>query len=368
MAVRVPGRVATWAFLGGLLGTLLASAAWAQAPMPGRPACLPEVVPLGPPPPPAAAAPPAPAAPSVAPVAPAPSAAAGAATAAQPPVPPETSFAAGGSTIALADSAVGYIDSALVRNTVRVRYDLGYDFRRPDRNEFFYAKGGSGGNGLPNPETGVDFQELSAAVEYKLREHCSAIVEFPFRFLNPEQNANEAGFSDMSLGFKYAFRECPDYVETFQFRVYLPTGDSERGLGNNHLSVEPGLLLWERLCERWTLEVEFRGWFPIDDTDFGGPVVRYGLGLGYQWWTDGRYWLTPVGEVVGWTFFDGKKSITHPNGLREVKQVHNDNVLNGKIGLRAGSDRGDLFIGYGRALTGNSLYENILRIEVRFAY
>src|SRR6516165_6018357 len=35
------------------------------------------------------------------------------------------------------ESTVGYIDSALPRNTFRLRFDAAYDFERPTRAEFF---------------------------------------------------------------------------------------------------------------------------------------------------------------------------------------------------------------------------------------
>src|SRR5437016_4980816 len=53
-------------------------------------------------------------------------------------VAPEGSLALGTSTVA-ADSAVGYIDSAIPRTLFRIRADSAFDDTRPDRAEFFYA-------------------------------------------------------------------------------------------------------------------------------------------------------------------------------------------------------------------------------------
>ena len=53
--------------------------------------------------------------------------------------------AGGGATTAIADN-VGYIDSAIIRSRVRVRFDANYDDTSPDKAEFFYAKCGCFGN------------------------------------------------------------------------------------------------------------------------------------------------------------------------------------------------------------------------------
>lgn len=50
-----------------------------------------------------------------------------------------------------------------------------------------------------------------------------------------------------------------------EMRVFAPTGDSKRGLGSNHASIEPGLLAFHRLNDRVVLEGELRQWIPLDD-------------------------------------------------------------------------------------------------------
>src|SRR5438270_9101732 len=61
------------------------------------------------------------------------------------------------------ESTVGYIDSALPRNTFRLRFDAAYDFERPTRAEFFWAR--TINPGVPRPETRVDYQDLSSYLE-----------------------------------------------------------------------------------------------------------------------------------------------------------------------------------------------------------
>ena len=47
----------------------------------------------------------------------------------------------GGETLAMFDSSVGYIDTAIPGNVFRLRFDTAYNNNRPNRAEFFYAKG-----------------------------------------------------------------------------------------------------------------------------------------------------------------------------------------------------------------------------------
>jgi hypothetical protein len=267
------------------------------------------------------------------------------------------------------DSSVGYIDNAIPGTVFRFRYDTAYNNPRPTRAEFFYPKGGFGGRGLPLPERSVDYQELSTSFEFAVGERTSAFVEGPWRLLNPDLNANHEGFSDLTLGLKYAFVFEEDLIATFQFRTYVPTGDNEHGLGTDHVSLEPALLVYQRLDDRLALAGEFRVWVPIDGTDFAGEVLRYGIGLHYDLVQADAWRLTPVAEVVGWTVLDGKTGIVHPSGLSTTESADGDTIVNGKFGLRLhfGGCR-DLYFGYGRALTGDTWYEDIYRVELRFAF
>ena len=56
--------------------------------------------------------------------------------------------------MAVADNA-GYIDSAIIRSRVRVRYDSAYNLNSPDMAEFFYAKCGCFANPMNFAPDGV---------------------------------------------------------------------------------------------------------------------------------------------------------------------------------------------------------------------
>ncbi len=268
------------------------------------------------------------------------------------------------------DSNVGFIDSAIPANQVRLRFDAGYDFRRPDRNEFFQAQREPRGPGLTDPETNIDsYQDLTAIFEVAAFGRVSAFAELPWRFLNPEINPNANGPGDMSAGLKFAAIQNCDTTATFQFRTYIPTGQSSRGLGNHHLSLEPGVLLYQRLTGQLKLESELRYWIPVDATDFSGDMLRYGVGVSYDLFPVGDIRIAPVVEFVGWTPLSGKESFVSPTGVMAQQGSVGETIIELKAGLRFNvCDLGDIYAGYSRPLTGNKWAEDTFRIEMRLCF
>ncbi len=277
-------------------------------------------------------------------------------------------------------STVGYIDSAIPWDVIRFRFDAGYHNPTPSRGAFFYARSPTFAG--DHAETNVDYQELSAYLETLLNNRLSLFVEVPVRFLNPTVDPNVTGLGDMNLGFKWALIREDERVLTFQLRGYLPTGNGTIGLGTSHVSIEPALLGFWRLTDRLTAEDELRLFVPISampaipgalsggSANFASTVLRYGVGLGYDVLQSERFAVTPVAEVVGWTFLNGKKTVVPPfldSGI-DVSAA-GDTIVNLKVGTRIKwRDVGDLYIGYGHALTGERMYRDIVRAEVRFVF
>ncbi len=269
----------------------------------------------------------------------------------------------------VSDSSVGYIDPAIPGDILRFRFDAAFDDNRPTRAEFFYPKGGPLGPGLPEPEERVNFQELSTYLEIAASDRLSVFVNVPVRFIQPEINADHAGLSDMDAGFKFAFLESSDQVATFQLRTYAPTGDSHRGLGTHHVSLEPALLLYNALNGRVGIESELRLWAPVGGTDFAGQIIRYGTGLHYDLYRTAHCTLAPVAELVGWTVLDGKESEVTPARQVLVHSTGGDTIINAKLGLRIKfGDRADAYGGYGQVLTGDRWYTDTFRLEFRLLF
>lgn len=269
----------------------------------------------------------------------------------------------------VSDSSVGYIDPAIPGDVFRFRYDTNYNDRRPTRAEFIYPKGGPAGPGLPDPEPSIDFQDLSAYFEKAFSERFSVFVDVPVRFLNPERNVNHAGFSDIDAGFKYAVIRNDDWVGTFQFRTYAPTGNSHLGLGTHHVTLEPAFLSYNRLADRLALESEFRVWTPIGGTDFAGDIIRYGTGLHYDLFRTSHCTFTPAAEFVGWTLLNGKETVVPPSGVAFIHDAGGETIFNAKLGFFVKfGQRADVYAGYGRPLTGDRWYENTFRLQFRLFY
>jgi hypothetical protein len=313
-----------------------------------------------------------------------------------PAVAPESSaLALSGSNVAMA--APGYVDFAVPITQFRLRYDSAYDDNRPDRAEFFYGKCGCfamlpntnplfdpRAKGPPLIETRVDYQELRPYLEYAVNNRFSAFIEAPIRFINPEQNANESGFGNLLAGFKYAMIACPDQYLTCQFTVSTPTADVDRGLGNELTALEPGLLWYKQLTERLAVHAELRDWIPIGGTDFQGNILRTGTAFSYAVYNGCNFRVFPIGEVVSWVVLSGKEFAVadpgNPNGVNAVAAVQSaagDTIVNAKIGVRFGFgqlvgpanlSRSELYIGYGRALTGEVWYKDILRVEYNWRF
>lgn len=272
----------------------------------------------------------------------------------------------------------GYIENAVPMTMARLRFDSGYGANRPDRGNFFYAKCGCfrpapDAIGPPLPARNVDYQELIVTGEYAFTRRFSAFVDLPTRFINPESNVNAAGLGDIGFGAKYAVVYGPTRVISLFLRLSAPSGELSTGLGNGQWFIEPGVLYQEQLSRDWQVFGELRYTAPLGRrTDFSGTMVRYGLGTSYTV-ARGRWgYVAPVVEMVGWTVLSGKE--LDPDTLTAVR-ASGDTIVNFKVGVRVGlgcpvagspyPTRSDLYIGYGRALTGEVWYKDLLRLEFR---
>ncbi len=267
------------------------------------------------------------------------------------------------------DTNVGYIDPAPLLNALRLRFDSSYDNNRPSRAEFFYPRAGQGFPGPRFADTFVDSQDVSAYAEAILLPRLSAFVEVPVRFFNGTLNDNATGLSDINAGVKVALLADCNTAATFQFRTYAPTGDSDRGLGTNHVTLEPAFLLYRRVTEGLAVEGELRAWVPVGGTSFAGNIVRYGVGASYRLPCTESLWVAPVAELVGWTGLDGKETAVAAPDVSAIQDAAGDTIVNAKVGLRTGlGDRGSFYVGYGRPLTGEVWYKNTVRVELRLNY
>jgi hypothetical protein len=298
-------------------------------------------------------------------------------------------------------SMVGYIDNAIVGSEVRIRFDAAFNDAFPDRAEFVYAKcgcyrsTGADRNAGPGPGPGipknVNYQILSFMGEYAVNRRFSAFVEIPFRWIQPQGVApksltypnpafpNGAGISDVQAGLKFAMLASSRHYLTAQLLSYFPSGDSRSGLGTNHFSVEPALLYYQRLSERFEIEGELGGWLPIGGSSgqvtgssqgFAGNLFFYGIGPSYTLINGERLRLAPVIELVGWNVTGGQQTGAPGKGhCCTAFSASGINVVNLKIGARMEfGGHSSLYVGYGKALTSADWYDQIVRVEYRYAF
>lgn len=299
-------------------------------------------------------------------------------------------------------SPTNYIDTAIIRSRVRVRFDAAFESNRPDRAEFFYAKCGCFRNpdleealgeafdpSAPGPgdfpESDVEYRELEFYFERAFKKNrFSLFLEVPLRSVDLGDNdASESGLGDIRIGGKAAIIAQQGRYLSFQLRVYMPSGQASDGLGTDHYTWEPGLLLEQNLSKRTRLTGELRYWYPSSgssgvglpgDDDFAGDILRYGLGLAYDFTMRSGWRVTPVVELVGWNVLGGLETAvtsgaTPPFEGSEVSDPAEGSILNAKFGLRFWTrGRNSFSISYGTAVTDQVWYDDIVRLEYRVSW
>jgi hypothetical protein len=270
--------------------------------------------------------------------------------------------------LAVTDSFVAFIDSALPRSSFTLRFEGDYFNRQPARATYLFAGGGFPGTaGFVLPETRVDTLQLTSVAEYSITPWFSLFMEAPYRWVSPEVNSYENGAGDMCYGLKLCTWSSDSIIATVLLRVYQPTARDDT-LGTGHWSVEPGLLAACQITQSLRVEGEFRYWTSLGGNDFSGDLLRYGIGISYGNRKSG-FWFAPVLEGVGWTVLGGKTMIVSSPANYVVEEAHGQTIVNACLGVRLGYGRNfDVYAGYGRALTGDYWQRDTYRVEFRFSY
>jgi hypothetical protein len=307
-------------------------------------------------------------------------------------------------------SMVGYIDNPIVESQIRIRFDDAFEDRFPDRSEFFYAKcscyrllntvpplkqafdPNAPGPGTAIP-TAINYQQLYMNAEYSPVRRFSAFVEVPIRWLQPQgffgtppgnlppgatTFGNQSGLSDVIAGFKMAAVASEGTYLTFQFKSYFPSGDASKGLGTNHYSIEPSLLLYHKLSSRFTFEGQVGDWHPIggsagvpitNSEGFAGDIFFYGIGPSYRLYSGNRFGIAPVLELFGWHVLGGFQTNPNAGPPLAANEVSGLNIVNLKVGVRTSIGfHNSFYVGFGQALTHDDWYKHIVRLEYRYTF
>ncbi|QDV42172.1 hypothetical protein Enr13x_20150 [Stieleria neptunia] len=262
------------------------------------------------------------------------------------------------------------IDASQPSNNFRLRFESARDWEFADRVEYFWSRIGKKGPEFANPlafEPSVDYQDIRLSFEVGGSKF-SATTELPLRFIDPTNLSNTGGMGDMAITTKTVMIDGDSLQLTQVLRNQLSTGSAKRGLGNGHVSMEPGFVASYKWSDRTLIHNELKLWFPIGgEPGFSGPVLRYGMGFANVLYDSDTFAILPTFELVGWSILTGQKSV----GLPNPQSIDGENIINLYPGLRIVRDNGRLFelgINGGFSVTERHWYRSVLRLDLRWTF
>ncbi len=295
-------------------------------------------------------------------------------------------------------SMIGYIDDATVGTKVRIRFDTGMNIDRPDRAEFFYAKCGCYSDPCLVGNPAFRSRRTRAAPGCRDRSELPAVLcpggvraepaRVHFRrtaiALAPASGVRGRRRRILQLvGTRRPQdrREVRAFIDQHAGRVragaVLPAvGRLGKGLGTNHASLEPALLIYQRASERVVIEGELSVRLPFGRigarADCRGRQVRRQCallwhraerrGLSFRWVQRlARHRVHGLDVLSGFVTLPGPTDVS--------ADASGTNIVNLKFGGRIGwKDYSSFYVGYGKALTDAKWYDDILRFEYRLLF
>lgn len=289
-------------------------------------------------------------------------------------------------------SMVGYIEDGTIESRLRFRFDSGFGNDVPDRAEFFYAKCGcykyvpapltdpdapGPGQGIP---TEINFNEFYALAEYAVNERYSVFGELPVRGIDPQAFVptglqdweGQSGLGDLRFGGKASLFNDGANAVTAMVRLAFPTGDAHKGLGTDHASIEPSVLLHSTLTDRLGVEAQLGYWASIggsagvdSEDSFAGDVLTWGIGPSFDAYSSSTLSISPVVELVGWHVIGGFQTCV----TCDSPEAGGTNIVNLKFGARAMvNGRHSIYGGFGWGLTDAVWYDKLFRLEYRLGF
>jgi len=178
----------------------------------------------------------------------------------------------------IADTAF-HTAAARPQTQMRMRWNHGVNLQFPDRSEYFWARSDGSGKG-PSPPAGqlgyarVDYNEMHMYTEASAGG-IAAIMDMPYRSMDPTGGAHSAGFGDMTIGTKSLLFDCELLQVSLQFLTYMPMGNASKGLGVGHVSLEPSLLVGFRLAKDTFYQGQLSEWIPLGgDPAYSGAILH----------------------------------------------------------------------------------------------
>jgi hypothetical protein len=271
-------------------------------------------------------------------------------------------------------AAAFFADAPRPVTQTRVRWDYGSRLTFPDRGEYFWPRADGNGKGpKPNPPAlGVpflDYHEFYVDQEIAAGGMGSVTISQPYRSVNPTPYAESAaGFGNLQITAKSLLFDSELFLFAFQMRTYIPTGKFGNGIGNGHLSLEPGVIAGVRVSPDTYALAQVQEWIPIaGDKDYMGAALRYNFSLNHVLWRPVRdVQLIGTWETGGIAFQDG--AFTDPVAGSLQKLSGQTTLSMGLGGRLFFCDKFDLGAGWQHGITGKYLVQDQLRVEVRYRY
>jgi hypothetical protein len=269
-------------------------------------------------------------------------------------------------------NAALFVDGARPVTQMEVRWNSGKGGIFPDRSEYIWARADGQGRG-PRPPAGArgefqfDYDDLVLITE-TAKDKISAIVAMPYRAVSPDTYAHGAGFGDMAIGTKTLLLDCELVQVSMQMLTYMPIGNSLKGVGNGHVSLEPSLLFALKLACETYIQGQFSEWIPLGgDPNYMGSIFHTHFSLNHVIHRCGPdIPLVGTFEVNTYSFQDG--AYTDP--IRGNFQKSSDTTY---VSLGPGlrlffCDKLDIGFGAAIAVTGDHFAREFYRTSVRFRF
>jgi hypothetical protein len=292
--------------------------------------------------------------------------------------------------MAVADAAF-FVDAARPITQMRLRYDAGFDFQRPDRAEFFMAREAvnqqepSGpctrhgfGRGPAWIASKVDYESLSLYTEAATGS-AGISIEMPYVEIDPETSAispnpacGASNFGDMVIGTKALLLDCELLQLTSTFKTFIPVGNFTRGIGTGHISLEPGFLATLKLSSSCYLQAGTAYWISVGGDDlYQGNVWENHLSFNKVLWCPCHdFQVIGTAELNEWTVFGG--NYTNTEFLVAGKPVPvsaSSSMCSMGPGIRGVlCDKFDAGVGTAFSVTGDRWTRELIRAEFRMRF
>jgi hypothetical protein len=149
-------------------------------------------------------------------------------------------------------------------------------------------------------------------------------------------------------------------------KTYIPIGNPTNGLGDGHVSLEPGLVFGIRLAPETYVQAEIQEWIPLGgDPNSQGAFLQWGLSLNQILWQPVRdVKLIGTLELTGYSFQAGQ--YTDPVlGPTKLSGENNVSIANG---YRMFFGRFDIGVAGQFGITGKYMARDAMQLDLRFRY